>query len=147
MPFPRNSMAWDIDGSGGGGSCSREQQRAGRHCSLNCRFTVCASCVRPCQGACCSPRVRQFTHSLKDVSARHSSQAQPCLCGAAVWSFVHALRSCPLFVPWRRAWAYRSHLSRLSAVEQLPDDVFLHLLFSPQHPCNTVGLLSAHMPL
>ena len=42
---------------------------------------------------------------LDGRSARHRSQAQPCLCGAAVWSFVHALRSCPLFVPWRRAWA------------------------------------------
>ena len=30
-------------------------------------------------------------------------------------------------------------------IEQLPDDVFLHLLFSPQHLCNTVGLPSAHM--
>ena len=47
---------------------------------------------------------------LDGRSARHRSQIRPCLCGAAVWSFVHALRSCPLFVPWRRAWISRSHL-------------------------------------
>ena len=52
-----------------------------------------------------------------------------------------SLRSCPLFVPWRRAWTLLSHVS----VEQLPDDAFLRLLFSPQHPCKTVGLMSAHM--
>ena len=75
---------------------------------------------------------------LDGRSARHRSQIRPRLCGAAVWSFVHALRSCPLFVPWRRLFGLR-------AVEQLPDDVFLHLLFLPKHHCNSVGLLSAHM--
>ena len=43
------------------------------------------------------------------------------------------------------AWTHRHHVSGLRTVDQLPDDFFLHLRFSPQHSCNIVAPMSAHM--
>ena len=86
-----------------------------------------------------------MTHSLMDVlpvtGLKPSRVYVALLCGASFTPCAPA----PLLYRGVGLGHTAPHLSRLSAVEQLPDDVFLHLLFSPQHPCNTVGLLSAHM--
>ena len=60
--------------------------------------------------------ITSITHSLMDVlPVTGLTPSHPS--GAAVWSFVHASHSCPLFASWRWVWTYRSRLSALDAVD------------------------------
>ena len=126
---------------------------------------LCSSCWHP-QGSCCTslslcrrPATvlgQEVADNMRDcgimwhpcaafvgsvAGLQRESQAQPCLRGAAVWSFVHAMRSCPRLWHGHSVPACQGYESW--TLEQLPDDVFLHPLFSPQRPCNTVSLLPA----
>ena len=99
-----------------------------------------------------SSHVREWTlarcghHPFMDGrSARHRSLTHPCLCGTDACNFSHALRTCALYAPWRQAWLQRCHSFGLTHVEHLSDDALLQLLFSPHHPNNTIGVMSAHV--
>ena len=84
-------------------------------------FAVCHPKPNFCPSVHCSrvstSIVREWTlarcghHPFLDGrSARHRSPVRSCVCGAAAWSFVHALRACPLFEPRRRAWTHRYYV-------------------------------------
>ena len=77
-------------------------------------------------------------------AARHRGLRYPCLCCAADWSFIHAVRSCPMFLHWRNVWS--RHLQSLGhAVDHFSDDALLRFLFSPNGRGNIRASIAARM--
>ena len=118
-----------------------KSQRCHRFLSL---FAVCHPRLNFCPSIHCSrvstSIVREWTlarcghHPFLDG---HTSQARSCLCGAAAWSFAHALRACALFEPWRR---HRCHVFGLRSVGQLPDEHVFAFAFLAATPVQHCGL-------
>ena len=123
--------------------CSSCGSRTCRRFGFPCKSSDAEFFVQTFSSRVSASIVREWTlaryghHPFLDGrSAHHRSQAQPCLCSR------FALLAPLLY----RGDGHGSHLFGLKAVdvEQLLGNVFPHSRFSPQHPQNTVGLLSAH---
>ena len=104
-------------------------------------------CGRPVRHAC-GTRTKMLLQDLEAVASlaktpTHLAQAPgpPKVAADLAMARPNGLRKLVGF----RAWTHGYHVSGLRSVSQLPDEMFLHLLFSQQHSRNTVAPMSAHM--
>ena len=82
---------------------------------------------------------------LDGRTARHRARSYPCLCGSSDWSFIHALRSCPLFHSLSSAWLQRLQCLGHTRVLQLSDEMLMRLLFAPASMRNTRASIAVHV--
>ena len=77
--------------------------------------------------------------------ARHRARSFPCLCGSSDWSFIHALRSCPLFHSLKSAWLQSLQCLGHNRVLQFSDEMLMRLLFAPASMRNARASIAAHV--
>ena len=76
-------------------------------------------------------------------SARHRQMHSPeCLCGATSWTFLHSIRSCPLFELHRQQWLRRLRLQRMP---RFGDAELLRWIFDPSIVINGRSAENAHV--
>ena len=71
-----------------------------------------------------------------------ASHSPECLCGATNWTFLHSIRSCPLFELHRQQWLRRLGLQRMP---QFGDAELLRWIFDPSIVINGRSAVNAHV--